>query len=50
VKLDDSKSVSELKQAAEDLLRDQKVSQIKVVDGLFVTTDTDELISSALKR
>jgi len=50
VKLDDSKHVSELKRAAEDLLDNGKVSQIKVEDGLFVTTYTDKLISSALKR
>jgi hypothetical protein len=50
-KLDDSDNVKQLKNEADKLVNtDKKVSKIKIVDGLFVTTDTDELISSALKR
>lgn len=52
-KMDDSDNVTQLKEEAEKLVSDNSnktVSKIKIVNGLFETTDTHEPIRSALKR
>jgi hypothetical protein len=51
--MDDSDNVTQLKEEAEKLVSDNSnktVSKIKIVNGLFETTDTHEPIRSALKR